>query len=122
MQKSAYSSMQYTCLTEMWGDEPCPGKITSVLLSSHQKKVTVREWLGRTTAVMFTSLFFMTTKGARSRTCSTGPEEATHRGADIMHGHFQRGTLESRLCIQIGTKTSGHILHLSSCEAKCILR
>lgn len=54
-------------------DEACPGGITSVLLPSHQKYVTVREWLGKTTAVMFTSLFLMTTKGATSWTCSTGP-------------------------------------------------
>lgn len=50
-------------------------KPTSVLFPSHQKYVTVRGWVGKTIAVMFTSLFLMTTKGARSWTCSTGPKK-----------------------------------------------
>jgi hypothetical protein len=38
--------------------------VTSELLSNHQKKVSVLEWLGHTTAVRLTSLCLLTTMGA----------------------------------------------------------
>lgn len=55
------------------------GQLTSVLFPYHHTYVRVPTWLGQSTAVALTSLFFVVTNGSDRCTCSRGPEAQRKR-------------------------------------------
>lgn len=66
------------CIEEWWEEVEEEKRLTSELLSNHQKKVNVLVWLGQTTAVRLASFPLTATMGAERYTRSSGPAAMTN--------------------------------------------